>query len=126
MALLQHLEACVSQYSAMRRFRLIAARIVYFAAVLASIHFGSNARAEIADHFPGAEWESVDVAASGWSADKLKDAEAWSQSIGTTALMVIHHGRVCRAMGQRRGQDAARISAQKPLERAIWQRRRAR
>ena len=62
--------------------------------MLAALQFGSSAGAEIADHFPGAEWESVDPDASGWSVDKLKDAETWSQDTGTTALMVVHHGRI--------------------------------
>jgi len=88
-----------ARHWAMGVFRLPAAGIVYFAAVVASTQFGSGAEAEIADHFPGAEWESVDATASGWSVDKLKDAETWSQDIGTTALMVVHHGSIVGQWG---------------------------
>ena len=83
----------------LRMFRLTATGTVHFAAVPASVQFGSSAGAEIADYFPGAEWESADAAASGWSVDKLKDAEMWSQGIGTTALIVVHHGRIVAQWG---------------------------
>ena len=53
----------------------------------------------VAERLPEAAWEQVDPAAAGWSADRLKDTEAWSQKIGTTALMVVHRGRVVAQWG---------------------------
>ena len=55
--------------------------------------------ADIADRFPGAEWEHVAPAAAGWSAEQLKAAEDWSGKIGSTAVMVIHHGAVIAEWG---------------------------
>jgi CubicO group peptidase (beta-lactamase class C family) len=48
----------------------------------------------IADLFPGVEWQQGDPAADGWSADRLNEAQNWSQQIRTTALIVVHDGRV--------------------------------
>ena len=48
----------------------------------------------VADLFPGAEWQQGDLAGAGWSADRLNEAEIWSRQIGTTALVVVHHGLV--------------------------------
>lgn len=48
---------------------------------------------------PGSEWEPLDPAASGWSADRLAAAEAASHQIGSTVVMVIHHGAVVAQWG---------------------------
>jgi CubicO group peptidase (beta-lactamase class C family) len=54
---------------------------------------------EIGNRFPGSEWDRTDPAAVGWSSDTLKQAEAWSKTIGSTAVMVIHHGAVVAEWG---------------------------
>jgi CubicO group peptidase (beta-lactamase class C family) len=54
---------------------------------------------DIANRFPGGEWDGTDPAAVGWSSDALKQAEAWSQRIGSTAVMVIHHGTIIAGWG---------------------------
>ena len=63
--------------------------------------------AEIADRFPGAEWEHVGAAAAGWSQEQLKAAEDWSGKIGSTAVIVVHHGAVVAEWGD--------IAAKTPL-----------
>ena len=71
--------------------------------VLAAILFGWLAAdaiaGEIADRFPDAEWQHVDPAAAGWSADELKAAEEWSGHMGSTAVVVIQHGAVVAEWG---------------------------
>ena len=57
---------------------------------------------EIGNRFPGSEWDRTDPAAVGWSSDTLKQAEAWSKTIGSTAVMVIHHGAVVAEWAIRR------------------------
>jgi CubicO group peptidase (beta-lactamase class C family) len=53
----------------------------------------------VADRFPDSGWEQVDSGASAWSADKLKEAETWSRQIGSTAMVVVHHGRIVAQWG---------------------------
>ena len=55
--------------------------------------------ADAADRFPQAEWEQVDSDVAGWSREKLAKAQAWSQRIGSTAIMVMHHGAVVAQWG---------------------------
>ena len=73
------------------------------ALVIAGILFcwlaASAAAGEIADRFPDAAWEHVAPAAAGWSAEQLKSAEEWSGHIGSTAVIVIHHGAVVAEWG---------------------------
>jgi CubicO group peptidase (beta-lactamase class C family) len=57
------------------------------------------AYAEESGRVPGSEWERLDPAASGWSADRLAAAEAWSHRIGSTVVMVIQHGAVVAQWG---------------------------
>ena len=58
-----------------------------------------SAAAEIADRFPGVEWDHVAPAAAGWSAEQLKAAEEWSGKIGSTAVIVVHHGAIVGEWG---------------------------
>ena len=51
------------------------------------------------DKFPGKEWDHVSAAQSGWSDAALADAQAWSQKINSTAVMVVHHGSVVAEWG---------------------------
>src|SRR5262245_35774032 len=78
----------------------------------------------LADRFPETGWDHVEPEVAGWSREKLAKAEAWTQQIGTTAVMVVHCGRGGRAVGRHRGQDTARLRAQEPAQRADRQRRR--
>jgi len=73
--------------------RLTAAAFVLFGLL------GSARAAEIADRFPGAEWEHVAPAAIGWSSDQLKAAEEWSGKIGSSAVIVVHHGAIVAEWG---------------------------
>src|SRR5712671_6441606 len=52
-----------------------------------------------AGHFPDVSWDHVDAAAAGWSTQKLAKAEAWSQTIGSTAVMIVQHGLVVAQWG---------------------------
>jgi CubicO group peptidase (beta-lactamase class C family) len=54
---------------------------------------------DIAERFPGAEWEHLAPDAAGWSAEQLKAAEDWSRKIGSTAVIVIHHGAIVGEWG---------------------------
>jgi CubicO group peptidase (beta-lactamase class C family) len=75
-------------------------RINIHIAALLLLAVAAPARAEtLADGFPGTVWEQVDPAAAGWSIERLNNAEAWSQKIGTTAVMVVHRGRVVAQWG---------------------------
>lgn len=67
--------------------------------LLCSIIAATAAAGEMADRFPGAEWDHVAPAAVGWSAEQLKAAEAWSGKIGSTAVIVIHHGAIVAEWG---------------------------
>jgi CubicO group peptidase (beta-lactamase class C family) len=61
----------------------------------ASLTFGPAAEVKAAaDRFPTIAWEHVDPEVAGWSREKLAKAESWSQRIGSTAVMVVHHGAV--------------------------------
>jgi CubicO group peptidase (beta-lactamase class C family) len=53
----------------------------------------------IADRFPAAGWDHVEPEVAGWSREKLAKAEAWTQQIGTTAVMVVHCGAVVAQWG---------------------------
>jgi len=58
-----------------------------------------SAAAFAAERFPGPEWERTTPEAAGWSRVKLADARAYSEAIGSTAVMVIHHGLVVAEWG---------------------------
>jgi CubicO group peptidase (beta-lactamase class C family) len=69
-------------------------------ALCALLIFGGAAEVRAAaDRFPAAGWEEVDPDAAGWSRDKLAKAQAWSQQIGSTAVMVVHRGAVVAQWG---------------------------
>lgn len=54
----------------------------------------------LAAQFPGKEWERVDdLAAAGWSAEKLAEARAYAGTLQTEAVMVVHQGRVVDSWG---------------------------
>jgi CubicO group peptidase (beta-lactamase class C family) len=73
----------------MRRLLLIA--------FLASLLFGRMAAAD--DRFPGAAWDHVPPAQSGWSEALLAGVQEGSKQIGSTAFMVVHRGAVVAEWG---------------------------
>lgn len=44
-------------------------------------------------------WQNVDPASSGWPIEKLNAAQAYSDSLNPTAVMVVHDGRVIASWG---------------------------
>jgi len=59
---------------------------------------GKEAAAQRA--FPGEQWETLEApAAAGWSAEKLAEARGAARGAGSTAMMVIHHGRIVTSYG---------------------------
>jgi CubicO group peptidase (beta-lactamase class C family) len=49
---------------------------------------------------PGFEWSlATDAERAQWSAARLAEAEALSRELGTTALMIVHHGRIIAQWG---------------------------
>jgi CubicO group peptidase (beta-lactamase class C family) len=54
----------------------------------------------IAETFPGADFDTTPPEASGWSAETLAAAKAWSLEIApTAAVMIIQHGRIVDQWG---------------------------
>lgn len=49
--------------------------------------------------FPGATWETVEPAASGWSLPRLAAARRYAGDIGSTAVIIIQDGRVIASWG---------------------------
>ena len=72
-------------------------RRLLLVALLASLLFGRLAVAQ--DRFPGAAWDQVPPAQSGWSETLLADVQDWSKQINSTAFMVIHRGVVVAEWG---------------------------
>jgi CubicO group peptidase (beta-lactamase class C family) len=72
-------------------------RRLLLVAILASILFGCFSAAQ--DRFPGAAWDHVPLAQSGWSEAALADVQDWSKQIHSTAFMVVHRGAVVAEWG---------------------------
>jgi CubicO group peptidase (beta-lactamase class C family) len=68
-------------------------------AIAAGLLWGSTIPGAAEDSFPGAAWEHVAPEAAGWSTERIKQAEEWSQHIGSMAVMVIHHGAIVAEWG---------------------------
>jgi CubicO group peptidase (beta-lactamase class C family) len=49
--------------------------------------------------YPGHEWEHVDAATEGWSSELLDRARLYSVAAGSTAVMIVQHGRVVAEWG---------------------------
>lgn len=58
---------------------------------------GRSARAQ--DRFPGAEWAQLTPVQSGWSEPALAKVRDWSETIHSTAVIVVHHGAVVAQWG---------------------------
>jgi len=72
-------------------------RIVFVFVLLgALVRFGPVA-AE--DSFPAAEWEHPTPAESGWSESGLAQARAFSDQIRSSAVVIVHHGKVVAEWG---------------------------
>jgi CubicO group peptidase (beta-lactamase class C family) len=65
----------------------------------AALLLGSAIPGVAQDRLPGSTWEHIAPEAAGWSAEILKQAEAWSRHIGSNAVMVVHHGVVVAEWG---------------------------
>ena len=50
------------------------------------------ANAAVVDHVPGATWETVSAQQQGWATDLLDQARAWSNTLRSSAVMIIQHG----------------------------------
>jgi CubicO group peptidase (beta-lactamase class C family) len=55
--------------------------------------------AEELEQFPGTQWEHIYPEKIGWSVTSLAAAEAYSQHIGSTAVVIAQHGRVVAEWG---------------------------
>jgi CubicO group peptidase (beta-lactamase class C family) len=69
--------------------------------------FRPAAEVAVVDRFPEGDWDQVEPGVAGWSREKPAKAEAWSQQIGSTAVMVVHRGAVVAQWGD--------IAAKTPL-----------
>jgi CubicO group peptidase (beta-lactamase class C family) len=60
--------------------------------------------------YPYHDWERTDPAAAGWSAEALAKARDYSVTVGSTAVMIVQHGRVVAEWGHTtRKSDVASI-----------------
>jgi CubicO group peptidase (beta-lactamase class C family) len=67
-----------------------------FALLGAFVHPGP---VQAEDSFPGAEWEHADPATTGWSGTELAQARTFSEQIRSSAVMIVHHGKVVAEWG---------------------------
>src|SRR5713226_1365630 len=72
-------------------------RRLLLVAILTSLLLGRFSAAQ--DGFPGAAWDHVPPAQSGWSEALLADVQDWSKQIHSTAVMVVHRGAVVAEWG---------------------------
>ena len=49
--------------------------------------------------YPTLHWELLEPSAAGWSADLLDKARAYAAASGSSAVMIVHHGRVIAEWG---------------------------
>ena len=49
--------------------------------------------------YPTHQWELLDPSAAGWSANLLENARIYSATSGSSAVMIVHHGRVVAEWG---------------------------
>jgi len=76
---------------------------LFTAVMLFGLAASAAVRAEsppIVEHYPGKAFESTTPEAAGWSAEKLAEAESWSQQIApSAAVMIVQHGLVVAQWG---------------------------
>jgi CubicO group peptidase (beta-lactamase class C family) len=75
------------------KLRRIVCTLVFLGAL---VRFGP---AQAEDSFPGAEWERAAPTELGWSEAGLAQARAFSDQIRSSAVIVVHHGRVVAEWG---------------------------
>jgi CubicO group peptidase (beta-lactamase class C family) len=69
------------------------------AAVVFAVALAGAANAATAQVFPGATWETVRPEEAGWSAQGLRQAYEHFQKMGSTALVIVHNGRMVAGWG---------------------------
>jgi CubicO group peptidase (beta-lactamase class C family) len=69
------------------------------AMTLLALAWMSVAFAQTPPRYPGAAWDELTTAQSGWSAQGLADAEEWSRAIGSSAVVIVQHGAIVGAWG---------------------------
>src|SRR5215475_4882267 len=79
--------------------RFAALGLLVFAASIAAMFRPQVNAAPAPVVFPGAHWEHVDPAKAGWSVAKLKAAEDYARTIGSTAVLVVQDGKVIATFG---------------------------
>ena len=63
-------------------------------------------------------WEILEPSAAGWSIDLLDEARSYAAAAGSSAVMIVQHGRVIAALGDTsRGTDV--VSVRKSLLSAL-------
>jgi CubicO group peptidase (beta-lactamase class C family) len=75
------------------KLRIIICLLVFFGAL---VRLGP---AQAEDSFPGAEWDRAAPAESGWSEAVLAQARAFSEQIRSSAVILVHHGKVVAEWG---------------------------
>jgi CubicO group peptidase (beta-lactamase class C family) len=79
--------------------RFAALGLLVFAASIAAMVRPQVNAAPAPVVFPGAHWAHVDPAKAGWSVAKLKEAEDYARTIGSTAVFVVQDGNVIATFG---------------------------
>jgi CubicO group peptidase (beta-lactamase class C family) len=95
------------------RRSVLAAPLVYLALRSAPLLAETGAVA-----WPGREWDRTPPEQAGWDIDALARARDYSQSIGTTSLIVVQHGRIVDSWGDI-GQRLQLYSVRKSLLSAL-------
>ncbi len=72
----------------------------YAAVILVAFAGLHVALAQTTDRYPGAAWEQIPPAQSGWSSMQLAAAAEWSRAIGSTAVVVVQHGAIVASWGE--------------------------
>ncbi len=77
----------------------VAGRCRILALVIAVLLWGSAAAAQ-APRYPGADWEQIPLAQSGWSGPQLDRAWDYARGLGSTAVVVVQHGAIVASWGE--------------------------
>lgn len=60
-----------------------------------------NTEPPTSSYFPDENWEEItDLEAAGWSKEKLDQAEAYTDTLHTAAVVIVHKGRIVRKWGE--------------------------
>jgi CubicO group peptidase (beta-lactamase class C family) len=69
-------------------------------AAFAALAWVTAALAETHLRYPGAAWDELNPDQSGWSTKGLAQAQEWSASIGSSAVVIVQHGVVVGSWGE--------------------------